>query len=253
MCKDGPREITIELVGVRLGTPETLFDSLRAFEACEDEIWDRDAVAITGYYYDRGFVTVRVTHETLATAPSGAITGARYAIEEGMQFRLGQYRAHELVGERRVPPMGELKLSLKPNSVFRRNRVSLDIARLRRIYGDQGYAHVDIETEPKLDLNAAMIDLDIIINRGPIARYHNIAFDGLVELGQAEMLKTLPVAVGDVFSTSTLERAQRELMDSDKFLRVDISFEYEAETPDRLNVTIEVEERPDPRTRRDIH
>lgn len=121
-----------------------------------EDLAERDTVALTGAYFDRGYVSARITHETRPLPNDADAVELVFKVTEGAQFRLGKL---SLSGFSIGPEAEVLKgLESKPRAVFSRAMLQRDIERLRERARQRGN---DVEVTPLTDVDVEKKRVDV--------------------------------------------------------------------------------------------
>jgi outer membrane protein insertion porin family len=213
------------------------------------DAFERDVAVISALYYDRGFLGVSINTPRVMLTPDRSGIELSITIEEGPRFKIRQLRIYERGPDgREVEPIGgrrNLKSTLRAKSgdYFNRAQLLEDLQAVRTLYRDHGYANVDASPQTELDQRSNEVDVIIPVERGPLVYFERIEVRGNTKTRDKVIRRELEVAEGELFHETNLERSKRRITALGFFERVDISTE-QGSTPDRVNVYIEVTERP---------
>jgi outer membrane protein insertion porin family len=130
-----------------------------------------------------------------------------------------------------------------PGDYFNRAALLDDLQAIRTMYRDHGYANVEANPQTRLDPEHQEVDVFVPVVRGPLVRFERIEFRGNSKTRDRVLRRELEVTEGELFNETNLERSRRRITALGYFERVDVSTE-EGSAPDKMNVFIEVGERP---------
>ncbi len=213
------------------------------------DAFERDIAVISGLYYDRGFLQVSINTPRIMLTPDRAGIEISITINEGPRFRIRQLRVYERgVSGQEVEPIGgrralRMMLRAETGDYFNRAELLEDLAAIRTMYRDEGFANVEANPETKLDPKRNEVDIVVPIVRGPPVRFERIEVRGNTKTRDRVIRRELEVEEGELFSETKLENSRRRVTALGYFERVDISTE-EGSEPDKLVVYLEVGERP---------
>ena len=213
------------------------------------DAFERDILMITAAYYDRGFLSVQVATPRVMLTPDRTGIEVSITIDEGPQYRIRSFRIFERDEEgREVEPIGgrrHLRQMVRARSgdIFNRAELSKDLQDVRTMYRDEGFANVEADPQTSLDPEAQEVDIVVPIRRGPPVRFERIEISGNTKTRDKVIRRELQIAEGELFSETKLETSRRLVTALGYFERVDVSTE-QGSAPDRINVNIEVVERP---------
>ncbi len=230
-------------------TGQTSFFSFGSGGPFRQDAFERDVMILNATYYDRGFLSVQVSTPRVMLTPDRSGIEISIAVHEGPQYRVRQLKVYERdASGREVEPIGGRRhlrqmVRMKGGDVFNRADLAKDIQTIRTMYRDEGFANVEADPQTELDPDARMVDVVLPIRRGPPVRFDRIEIKGNNKTRDKVIRRELLVAEGDKFSETKLETSKRLVTALGYFERVDVSTE-EGSAPDRVNVNLEVAERP---------
>ena len=213
------------------------------------DAFERDVAVISALYYDRGFLTVSINTPRVMLTPDRSGIELSITIEEGPRYKIRQLRVYERGPDgREVEPIGGRRnlrnmVRSKSGDYFNRAQLLEDIQAIRTLYRDHGYANVDAPPQTDPDPRTNEVDVVLPIERGPLVYFERIEVRGNTKTRDKVIRRELEVAEGELFHETRLEKSKRRITALGFFERVDISTE-QGSAPDRVNVYIEVTERP---------
>ena len=207
------------------------------------DVLERDVLAVTAAYYDRGYLQISVDPPTIEQ--SATSLDIHIKVVEGPQFRIGKLVVEERANGKEVAPIGGKKnlrsrMTLRDGDVFARDVIVRDLQAIRKVYRDVGYANVEAEPETTLDVARAVVDVTIPIRRMGLTTIEHVKIASS-EAAKATIRKGLHVAEGHLFSETALEQTKGHLAGLGLFRRVDISVQP-VPSDTHVTVTIEVDE-----------
>ena len=213
------------------------------------DAFERDIAVISAMYYDRGFLAVAVSTPRVMLTPDRTGIEIVITIEEGPRYKIRQLRVFERgEGGKEVDPIGgrrNLRMMVRAKSGDYFNRAALleDLQAIRTMYRDHGYANVDANPQTQLDPATNEVDVIVPVDRGPLVHFERIEMRGNAKTRDKVIRRELEVFEGGLFNETNLERSKRRVTALGYFERVDVSME-QGSAPDKMNVYIEVAERP---------
>jgi outer membrane protein insertion porin family len=213
------------------------------------DAFERDIAVISAMYYDRGFLAVSVSTPRVMLTPDRTGIEIAITIDEGPRYKIRQLRVYER-GEdgKEVDPIGgrrnlRMMVRAKAGDYFNRAALLEDLQTIRTLYRDNGYANVDANPQTQLDPATNEVDVFVPVVRGPLVRFERIEVRGNGKTRDKVIRRELEVFEGGLFHESKLDKSKRRVTALGYFERVDVSME-QGSAPDRMNVYIEVAERP---------
>jgi outer membrane protein insertion porin family len=213
------------------------------------DAFERDIAVISAMYYDRGFLAVSVSTPRVMLTPDRTGIEIAITIEEGPRYKIRQLRVYERgEGGKEVEPIGgrrdlRMMVRAKTGDYFNRAALLEDLQAIRTLYRDNGYANVDANPQTQLDPATNEVDVIVPVERGPLVHFERIEMRGNGKTRDKVIRRELEVFEGGLFNETKLEKSKRRVTALGYFERVDVSME-QGSAPDKMNVYIEVAERP---------
>ncbi|MEZ4227428.1 MAG: outer membrane protein assembly factor BamA [Polyangiaceae bacterium] len=213
------------------------------------DAFERDIAVISALYYDRGFLTVSISTPRVMLTPDKSGIEVSLTINEGPRYRIRQLRVYERGpdGKEVEPIDGRRALAsmvrARPGDYFNRAELLEDLQSIRTLYRDHGYANVEANPQTRLDQDRHEVDIVVPIERGPLVYFERIEFRGNSKTRDKVLRREMEVSEGELFHETHLEESRQRITALGFFERVDISTE-EGSAPDKVQVNIEVTERP---------
>lgn len=233
------QRLRIELAGAdHLRAGEIVRDLRVMFGVVDPEILEYDRLVLNAWYYDHGFVAVKVSDVVSIHGDEVVVT---FTIREGEVYRVRALDVFEDVEGKRAPPLG-WKNTVHAGDVFQRAVVIRAMDDVRRAYHDLGYAYVEANPESTVDPEKHEISLRVAIRRGPHTTFEAIDVTGASKIPLAAIRNEIAVHVGEPYSETKLEQTKKNLEASAWFETVAIAT-FDGSSKDRIRVSIEVKER----------
>jgi len=122
---------------------------------------ERAALVVNAFYYDRGYLTVKVDTPKKTRAADGT-TAVAFPIVEGQVFKIGKLVAKG-GGDAQLEKDVLAKLKTKPGEIFSRSKIVTDIEAVRALLKERGKASATVEPETDLDPKKAVVDITLRI------------------------------------------------------------------------------------------
>lgn len=213
------------------------------------DAFERDIAVISALYYDRGYLSVSIATPRVMLTPDRAGIEVTITIDEGPRFKIRQLKVYEEGPDgRELEPLGgrrKLRYMIRAENgdFFNRAQLLEDLQAIRTLYRDHGYANVEANPQTRLDAERNEVDVFVPIVRGPLVYFDRIEVRGNSKTRDKVVRREMEIAEGELFNETKLEDSRRRITALGYFERVDISTE-EGSAPDRMNVFVEVTERP---------
>jgi len=214
---------------------------LTSFGAFKEEAFQQDIQRITAYYYDKGYVQVKVKRPVVRLSRDKRYLYITVAIEEGIQFDVG---AVDVQGDF-IIPKEELsaKITIKPDTTFSVTTMRRDIETLRREYMDAGYAYVNINQLTRVRESERKVDITYDIQKGSKVYIRRIEVVGNTKTRDKVIRRELGIEEGQLFSQTGIETSKAKVTRLGFFEKVEVTTQR-AERDDVIDVRVEVGERP---------
>lgn len=203
----------------------------------DSEVLQTDIERLTAFYYDNGYIDVKIDEPVIEREDDGLLVTIK--IDEGNQYNVGKVD----IGGDQLPDMTRARaaLSLTPGEVFRSSKLREDITTLTEVYGDQGYAFVNVAPDTPVDPEAKTVDVIYTVSKGPVVFIDKIIITGNTKTRDKVLRRELELEEQRRFSGRKLRRSQLRLQRLGFFEDVNITTR-KADQEDRLDLLVDVKE-----------
>lgn len=203
----------------------------------DNEVLKTDVERLTAFYYDNGHIDVKVDQPKIERREDGLHVTIK--IDEGEVYRVGSV---DVAGDL-LPNMGGVRsrLALATGDVFRTSKLREDINTVTEVYGDAGYAFVNVNPDTAVEAVDRTVDVTYRVSRGPEVTIDRILISGNTKTRDKVLRRELRLMEQERFSGSALKRSQERLKRLGYFEDVNITTR-KSEGPDRLDLLIDVKE-----------
>lgn len=214
-----------------------LFSFITGAGNLDNEVLKTDVERLTAFYYDNGYIDVKIDEPVVTRTKDGLTVTIK--IDEGPQYKVGTVD----IGGDLLPDMAAARkrLSLAPGEVFRTSKLRDDINALTEIYGDQGYAFVNVTPDTSVHPQEKTVDVTYKVSKGPQVYIDKIDITGNTKTRDKVIRRELRLQEQQRFSGSKLRRSQERLRRLGFFEDVNITTR-KAESEDRLDLLVDVKE-----------
>ena len=207
----------------------------------KNEILDTDMERIKAFYYDNGYVNVRIDKPEVERKEDGIEVLIR--IDEGEQFEFGEIR---FVGDTSTEhPMEEAELfkeiEAQSGTTFRASFLRKDVESLTDFFGDQGYAFANVEPETTVRPDDLKVDVRFRVDRGKPVKIARIDVTGNTKTRDKVIRRELKVGEQETFSATKLKKSQDALNRTGFFQNVNVTTR-KSDTDDAINLLVDVKE-----------
>ena len=202
------------------------------------ETLDEDMERILSFYEQNGFIDATADYVT-KELPKGFID-IHISINEGKQYLVG----HIVMGGNSVVTESEILTAMeniKKDKVFSREKLSVDIARIRTLYFDRGYIFADVKETTSLDPATGLVDIKLDVIEGGIAYVAKVKIQGNARTRDIVIRRELRINPGERFDGEKLKRSKERLNNLGDF--EDVGFDIEdTDQNDRKDLVVQVKE-----------
>jgi outer membrane protein insertion porin family len=202
----------------------------------------KDQEAIRKYYMKNGYADFRITNTDVVYQNDPAGYVITISVEEG-----AQYHVSGVTVTSRVPRIDSRSLdqfvTVRAGDVYNATAVEKTVDSLSREMARLGYAFSDVR--PHGDRNDAthQIAIAFTVDDGPRVYVERIDVVGNTRTRDYVIRREFDIGEGDPYNHALVERGERRLNRLGYFKKVHISTRP-GSTPDRVVVTVEVEDQP---------
>ncbi|MDO8581086.1 MAG: outer membrane protein assembly factor BamA [Candidatus Omnitrophota bacterium] len=214
--------------------PDTLFTS----GYLKEDILKEDMERIKAFYEQEGFIDVKAQY-TIDYLYKGRIE-INIEIEEGQRYYTGSIvlNGNEVLSNKEILKAME---GIQEGGVFSREKLSVDLSKIRALYFDQGYIFANVRESTSLDSQTGRVEVRLDIDEGGPAFIERINIQGNTRTRDIVIRRELQMHPGDQFDGVKLKRSKERLTNLGYF--EDIGYDIEdTDYPDRKNLVVQVKE-----------
>jgi outer membrane protein insertion porin family len=204
------------------------------------EVLKTDVERLTAYYYDNGYIDVRIDEPKVERKDDGIYV--TFKIDEGNVYKVGVVGIDGDTLPQNDVLVGEL--DMKPGETFRASHLRQDITKLTEKYGDEGYAFVNIVPDTDVHPTEETVDIVYRVSKGPAVSFDRIEISGNTKTRDKVIRRELRVQEQQRFSGSGLRVSQERLRRLGFFEDVNLTTRRAEGQPDKLNLLVDVKEGP---------
>lgn len=226
-----------ELKSILVTSESGLLSFITGAGNLDREVLKTDAERLTAYYYEKGYIDVRVDEPQIKRSEDGL--DVTFKIEEGDVYRFGKVT---IVGETLESlETADFKLQSEAGDVFRPSKLRRDMNLITELYGDRGYAFVNVTPDTRIDPTDHTVDLGFRVVRGPEVYIDRIEITGNTKTRDKVVRREMELVEQGRFSGAKLRRSQERIQRLGFFQDVNITTR-KADREDRLDVLVDVRE-----------
>ncbi|MFZ3207643.1 MAG: outer membrane protein assembly factor BamA [Geobacteraceae bacterium] len=239
---DGNRVFSRRKLLKMMETKEGWFLSwLTGAGAYKEEVLRNDVNRIADFYYNNGYVAVKVGEPKVELLPDKSGLVVTVGVTEGDQFRVGALDFKGDLLEGRNDLAGKLKM--KTGEIFNRSLLRVDILTLTDLYADKGYAFANVTPLTNVNTERKIVDINFDVEKGEKVYIDRINIGGNIKTRDKVIRRELKLAEGDLYSSTGLKRSKQSLMNLGFFEEANLAT-AKGSADNRLNLNVDVKERP---------
>jgi outer membrane protein insertion porin family len=196
-----------------------------------------DMERITAYYYDHGYVTVRVDEPIVERREDGLFVTVK--IDEGDEYTVGEI---DFRGDLPTDAGGLREgLQVKPGEVFQASALREDTQKLTERFSEDGYAFATVEPITEIHQDTKTVDIVYEANRGRPVTIERIEVVGNTKTRDKVIRREMRLQEQELFSATKLRKSREALQRLGFFQEVNITTRRTA-AEDKMNVVVDVKE-----------
>ena len=215
--------------------PGVMFD----YEVFDRYVLERDLQRIERYYRSRGFYRCHVRAGRVSSSGNRRVS-VEIVIEEGPPTLIGRIDVHGLEGlapELAEDAQREVTRALSLGDRFEEEAFDLATEDLQRLLADNGHAFVRVKRAADVDITRDLVSVGFWVEPGPVVRLGEISIEGLGNIPEDQIRRTMRIEPGDLYSLSDLQSAERSLLDLGVFSAASVKADLESEARPKGDTT----------------
>ncbi|HYR96905.1 MAG TPA: outer membrane protein assembly factor BamA [Candidatus Binatus sp.] len=215
-----------------------LFSFITGAGVLNKDVLRTDIERLTAFYYDHGYITVRVDEPRVERRDDGLHVVVK--VDEGEQFNVGEVTVagQNLPSEEK--PLRE-GLETTPGEVFRASALREDAQKLTERLSEDGYAFANVEPQTDIHAEERKVDITFQVDRGRQVVVDRIEVTGNTKTRDKVIRREMRLQEQELFSARKLRKSREALQRLGFFQNVNITTRRAAED-DRMHVVVDVKE-----------
>lgn len=220
---------------------EGLFTGISSSGQYKQDAFDIDIMAIRYNYYNLGYVKAKIDRPQVYVTPDKKSLYLTIAIEEGLQYNVGEIDfAGDLLFSRQ-----ELfdTIKLDENGIFALNVMQSDQSDLQAKYGDLGYAYANIIPRTRFNDETRTVDITFEFDKGNKVYFGQINVVGNSKTRDKVLRRELKILEGELYNETRRRKSLENIQRLGFFEEVNFKTSTPNDQLDIMNVDIVVKER----------
>ncbi|NHB57389.1 outer membrane protein assembly factor BamA [Acinetobacter shaoyimingii] len=196
--------------------------------------------ALRALYLNKGYINFDVTSSHLNISEDKKHIFIEVGVNEGEQFK---FASSKFLGDAlyKTSDLEALKL-YKDGDIYSQEKVNAVKQLLLRKYGNAGYYYAEVNVVPEINNENHTVDLNYYINPGQQVTVRRINFSGNTKTADEVLRREMRQMEGALASNEKIELSKIRLERTGFFSKVDVKPVRVPNTPDQVDLNIEVEE-----------
>jgi outer membrane protein insertion porin family len=201
-----------------------------------------DLEALRAHYQNRGYIDFSIESTQVSITPDRKDIYITVNIIEGEKYTVSDV---ELSGQLLVPKEDLRKLvQLKPGDVFSREKLAASTKAISERLGNDGYAFANANAVPNFDKEKRTVAFNIVIDPGRRVYVRRISVAGNSKTRDEVVRREMRQLEGAFYDASKIQLSKRRIDRTQYFSEVGVETEPVEGTPDQVDVTYTVKEKP---------
>jgi outer membrane protein insertion porin family len=227
-----------KLRGVMQTREKWMFSFITGSGVLNKDVLRTDMERLTAFYYDHGYITVRVDEPRVERRDDGLHVVVK--IDEGDQFRVGEV---SIEGPNLPAGATALRTGLAtvPGEVFRASALREDGQKLTERLSEDGYAFANVDPQTEIHGEEKKVDITFQVDRGKPVMVDRIEVTGNTKTRDKVIRREMRLQEQELFSASKLRKSRDALQRLGFFSQVNVTTRRAGED-DRMQVVVDVKE-----------
>ena len=198
-----------------------------------------DVERLTAWYYDNGYVTVRIDEPKVERREEGLAVVIK--IDEGDQFKIGKV---EITGKELSEEQTQLptNLATKSGEVFSASALRDDVQILTERLSEGGFAFANIDPATEVVPDDQLVNITFQVQRGSPVTVDRIEVTGNTKTRDYVIRRELRLQEQELFSATKLRKSREALQRLGFFQEVNVTTRKSPVADDRMDVVVDVKE-----------
>lgn len=209
--------------------------------AYKEELLATDQDIIADQYYNSGHIQVKVKKPLVTLLDDQKSMEILYEIEEGPQFRIGQVNIEGDLIKSKEEILEQL--TLRSGDVFSRRVLRENMAALNDLYGNEGYAFVNVSPLTEVEEEDRQINITLEIEQGVRVIISRISIAGNTRTRDKVIRREIHFAEGEFYSAKEMKNSRRRINNLGFFEEVNLTTGRGVDDA-HMEVEVDVKEKP---------
>jgi outer membrane protein insertion porin family len=207
----------------------------------DEEVLERDLMAVMAYYYDHGYLNVKLSAPQVRLSRDKKYMYVNITVDEGEPYSIGRLSFEgDLSGsvDRHMSELG-----VDEGKTVEYTAIGRGLERISNLYRDQGYAYASAKPRMDIDVDTRQVDITIEVVRGKKVYIERINVRGNTKTRDKVIRRELKIAEGELYNQNALDASRRSIQALGFFETVQLTTS-KGSADDLIVVDVQVSERP---------
>ncbi len=230
-----------ELKSVMQTREEGFFSFISNSGAYKQELFDRDIQILSYYYFNKGYVQVKISKPVVSVSPDKKGIYVAIRIEEGEQFYVGDIDFQGDLLYTNIEFTEKIKIDEAPTFVAQ--TLQEDVSALQAMYGDLGYAYANIIPLTTVREKDRKVDITFKFEKGNKVYFGQFNIIGNSRTRDKVIRRELEVLEGELYNETKKRESVANVRRLGFFDELNFNSKTPAGQPDIMDLEIGVTER----------
>lgn len=170
---------------------------------------EQDKLTLENYYQSNGYMKARVTDASIEFSNNNKNATVTFIIDEGDRYTLSDVSVtgNDIYSEQELKQV----IPVRPGQPYSRELIRLSIENIKRMWGNKGYIHADIEPVIQPDDTTKTVSLAFHSDLGNKVKLNRVTIKGNKKSRDRIIRRQLAVDEGEELTTSKLELTKERI------------------------------------------
>jgi outer membrane protein insertion porin family len=201
-----------------------------------------DLENLKSFYQNRGFLDFTIDSTQVSITPDRKDIYITVNVSEGEKYTVSDVQ----LGGQMLLPREEIEklIQLRPGQIFSRQRLNESTKAITDRLGNEGYAFANANAIPQIDKDKREVAFTIVVDPGRRVYVRRINVAGNTKTRDEVVRREMRQLEGAYYDASKIQLSKTRIDRTQNFKEVNLETTPVADSPDQVDVTFTVEEKP---------
>ena len=204
-----------------------------------------DKELLRKFYLNKGYYDIEIVTTIAELTKDADSFFLTFRLNEGIRYRFGKLDIINHISHYKDNDGLKKEIDIRSDDWFDQSRLDENMQRINDKLGENGYAFVDIK--PVITKNAEHpdhLDINFVINESQKVYINKINIQNNSRTVDKVIRREFKVEEGDAFNVLKIKKSRQNIENLNYFKKVDVQTKPSTEAPDKVDIDVEVEEKP---------